>query len=617
VNGNEGQGYEAFSPDLSEAVVFQVLPALSPDTPTRNGESYADLYLRDADGIMQPLITEAPPNRAPGRAGEAKGAEAGEEFHVVFGGGNAGTVSSPAFSHLVFTANDALTGATADAPGSVDGGPGARNLYEWFGGRLRLVNVQPGNSASVPGAVLGSGTLLDQHEAESPDVNHAISDDGSHVFWSEEATGQVYVRVDGDETKRIEDPGKFLTASSDGSEVLLSDGCLYDLASGSCEADLSQGHGGETFRGILGAAEDLSHVYFVDQEALTPPGDENANGEHATTGAFNLYVWGRSTTTFIGALHETDNELVVTKFGDWKPSSTDRLAQVTPDGTYLAFMSTARLTGYDNTRRNGAECQSLDGAICAEVFEYDALSGKLGCASCNPTGLRPLGHSNLSLIDGALGGGLPPLPQPRNLSPDGDGRLFFESEDQLSPRDINGRTTDVYEWEPDGVGSCGRASGCIFLISSGQSDSDSAFVDSSDSGDDAFFVTRSQLLRQDTNAQLDLYDARVGGGIAETTTAPCDGDGCKGAPVAGSGSVASGSAAFTGPGNPPVPASKPPSKPKPRSLTRAQQLAKALKACAQKPRAKRAACRAVARKRYGPIAKKKSSGSKSNEKRGR
>lgn len=39
-----------------------------------------------------------------------------------------------------------------------------------------------------------------------------------------------------------------MAASSDGSKVLLNDGCLYDLTSGSCEADLTQGHGAETFR---------------------------------------------------------------------------------------------------------------------------------------------------------------------------------------------------------------------------------------------------------------------------------------------------------------------------------------------------------------------------------
>jgi hypothetical protein len=46
---------------------------------------------------------------------------------------------------------------------------------------------------------------------------------------------------------------------------------------------------------------------------------------------------------------------------------------------------------------------------------------------------------------------------------------------------------------------------------------------------------------------------------------------------------------------------------KAKALTRAQKLAKALKACKKKPKAKRAACEKAARKSYGPIKKKPSS----------
>jgi hypothetical protein len=47
---------------------------------------------------------------------------------------------------------------------------------------------------------------------------------------------------------------------------------------------------------------------------------------------------------------------------------------------------------------------------------------------------------------------------------------------------------------------------------------------------------------------------------------------------------------------------------KKKALTRAQKLAAALKACNKKAKGKRAACRASARKKYGPIARKKSKG---------
>jgi hypothetical protein len=48
-----------------------------------------------------------------------------------------------------------------------------------------------------------------------------------------------------------------------------------------------------------------------------------------------------------------------------------------------------------------------------------------------------------------------------------------------------------------------------------------------------------------------------------------------------------------------APLTEPKPKAKPKELTRAQKLAKALKACRGKPRKKRAACESLARKRYG------------------
>jgi hypothetical protein len=67
------------------------------------------------------------------------------------------------------------------------------------------------------------------------------------------------------------------------------------------------------------------------------------------------------------------------------------------------------------------------------------------------------------------------------------------------------------------------------------------------------------------------------------------------------------SATFNGAGNlAPTPAAT--VKPRAKPLTRAQKLAKTLKACGEKPKRKRAACRQQARKRYGPIHKAKKTG---------
>ncbi|HET7485811.1 MAG TPA: hypothetical protein VFJ64_10625 [Solirubrobacterales bacterium] len=529
--------FKAFSADLAKGVLAQGEPALSEDAPLGpGGVPFANLYLWE-EGVLMPLVTTEPPNRTPGAH---NGAAA---FIPVFAGANSD------FTHVIFAANDALTGevegiappAPAVAPSRCEL-PGEKcNLYEWAEGELRLVNVLPGNGAAVAG-VIGAGRQLTEHKAtEAPDLDNAISADGSRIFWSDEA-GQAYVRIDGEETREVKDPGAFLTASVDGSRVLLNDGCLYSLAAEACEAQIG---GPSTFQGILGAADDLSHVYFTDKAALTG-GEENANGEVAVAGAFNLYAWSEAGgTKFIGRLLSRDNSFGLnSRYGDWRATPQNRTAQASPDGRYLAFMSRAKLTGQNNEVA-GEGCRGSESAVCLETFEYAAGSEELTCVSCNPTGLAPLGQANLSLFRNAS----TPFPQPHNLTDSGEGRIFFESQDTLSPKDTNGHIQDVYEWEPDGVGSCEKPGGCVFLISSGHSPNDSMFVDATPSGDDAFFVTREKLAPQDKDEMLDLYDARVGGGIEAVEEVPCEGEACKGPGTEAPSQPGAGSAEFVGPGN--------------------------------------------------------------------
>ena len=59
------------------------------------------------------------------------------------------------------------------------------------------------------------------------------------------------------------------------------------------------------------------------------------------------------------------------------------------------------------------------------------------------------------------------------------------------------------------------------------------FIDASVSGDDVFIETASQLVGQDADSKLDIYDARVGGGFPFTPAVPsCAGDACKAPPAA-------------------------------------------------------------------------------------
>jgi hypothetical protein len=528
------QAFRAFSPGLSVAVLEQTQPALSADAP----EGYADLYLREEGKGLSALNTTTPPNREAG--GDAR-------FKLTYAGANAGTEAAPAFSHVVFQANDALTPAEAGiAPKAPSLTASETDLYEWSGGRLHLVNVLPGNATAAPNATIGSGQLLEVGQNETYDFDHAISADGSRVFWSEQPSGQVYVREGGATTTKVPDPGKFITATPSGSKVLLSDGKLYDLEAKSL-TDLTAGKGG--FQGMAGASEDLSRVYFVDTKVLAE--GENEYGAAAEEGAFNLYLWEAGSVGFIATLATKDNRQGDTgQLGVWRASPGARLAQASADGRFLAFQAGgARLTGYDNTVREAESCigsgKGTGGPVCPEVFEYDAATGSLRCPSCNPTGVRPLGGSTLTLINSTD----EPFPQPGNLPPEGEGRLFFESLDQLTPADRNGRVADVYEWEPQGVGSCAQQKGCLSLISSGQGAKDSQFINASATGNDVFFTTRDRLVPEDDNEFTDLYDARAGGGFNPLQSPPCEGEACRGASSVAPGEPSAASALFAGPPN--------------------------------------------------------------------
>ncbi len=215
--------FQALSSDLSRGVILQHNTPLSPDAPVdAGGTAYSDLYLQEQEGAaaprLRPLVVAPPPHRI-------ATFEASNSFDILFGAANAGTPTSPALTHLVFAANDALTQAEpgiAPAAPNVPGqrcadrgvGDGPCDLYEWRAGQLHLVNVLPGNAAAASSAVLGSGRSLAGAPSngiaayQAQDVSHAVSADGSRIFWSD-GTGQLFVRIDGKETKEIHDRGRF------------------------------------------------------------------------------------------------------------------------------------------------------------------------------------------------------------------------------------------------------------------------------------------------------------------------------------------------------------------------------------------------------------------------
>jgi hypothetical protein len=210
-----------------------------------------------------------------------------------------------------------------------------------------------------------------------------------------------------------------------------------------------------------------------------------------------------------------------------------RSARVSADGDTLLFTSRGRVSGYDN-HGAGSECGEGGTEACSEIYLYDATAHSLSCVSCNPAGAPATRDALLYHLEND--GFIAPEPMypanlPRNLSADG-ARVVFETEEALLPSDTNGQM-DVYEWERAGSGSClptANSQGCLYLLSTGVSEESSYFAEASASADDVFLFTRQPLVAQDEDELVDVYDARVGGGIAAQNTVAsageCSGESC-------------------------------------------------------------------------------------------
>jgi hypothetical protein len=591
----------AFSTDLSKSIFLEKgkdQPLLVPGEPANNW----NLFLRDNVTGSYQLVDLTPP-----------GVASAPEMSV-------GSFS-PDLSHVVFSENAQLT------PDSPPAGSGT-HLYEWSAGALRLVSVLPDGTA-VPSSftAVTIGTTADAVGASVTVLdNHAVSDDGSRVFFEVYGSGsrRLYLRQNARTTVQLDaahgsgpgGEGQFKVASSDGSLAFFTDDAAqgltsdtvpgsgtnlyrYDANSGTL-TDVTAVAGAEV-QGVLGASQDGSSVYYVANGVLAPgasPGDCQSAFSQAGLNC-NLYLFHNGVTTFIAAVDGEDGS-------DWygNPYTLNGTSVVSSDGRFLAFDSLDNLTGYDTLAASGVRCDpSGEGprSHCSEVYLYDAAAGKLSCPSCNPSGGAPDGSSLLGAPSGvgAGGDGMRNY-MPRYLSD--SGRVFFNSRDALVPQDINGQW-DVYEYEPSGMESCQQAQGCVSLISSGTSPYVSIFRDASVSGGDVFLTTSDRLVAQDGDQSRDLYDARVDGGIASQNEGPaaaCAGEACKAPALGQSGEQAPGSSGFAGPGNP---APAPTAAVRARSLTRAQKLARALRVCKSKPKRKRASCIAQAKRRYGASAK--------------
>jgi hypothetical protein len=632
-------GYD-FSEDLSTMAIKIQHDPLVPGMPSGT-EGLYNLFLHHPDGAYSLVNTLAPTKFPPGGC---EGCFEDEDL-IAFAG------ASSDFSHVLFETNDILegTGASANV-----------NLYESSGGSVRLVGVLPDGTVAAEGAVPGAGGSFAGGTFYTSTVgggnswlrvNHAISADGSRVVFQAAADGgepdsaqggfqEVYDRIEGSRTVEVSAPtlgaepsncetrggfcepesAQFWAASADGSIVYFAskasltkesftgpevspaerktkeearkkleeetgepgessvnpgnDLYSYDVNSGTLKditVDTTDPNGAEV-QGVVDASRDGSYVYFVAKGELVK--GKGVYGQH------NLYVAHVNPEShavevkFIATLEPGDSR-------DWTSTPIKLEAYVSPDGTHLAFMSVGKLTGYENTDQSTGEPYS-------EVYEYSTGSGALTCASCDPSGQRPTGNSFLGATFRFLAS--TPFHQSRVMSDDGS-RVFFSSPDELTQGAI-GPHVKIYEHEQNGTGSCVQEGGCVFLIAGGESSVDDIFLDASSDGSNVFFSTLSQLALTDTDNLLDVYDARVGGGFSEPVApAQCAKAECQvpgGSPA--SPPLASGFSGVSG--NLVPPAARP-------VISKAQKLAKAIRACPKRPKKRRAKCIALAKKRYG------------------
>jgi hypothetical protein len=496
-----GAPYRLFSTDLSRSVLLNGkgcrgeatgCPVPNPTLPGTDAPAgFQDYYLRtSSSGGFEALL-------GPSETG-LSGLSA-SQFEVGLAG------ASEDLTHVVLSSCAKLTAS------ATSGCPGQTNLYEFStgGGALKQVNASPGATLAAQGA-------------------NAVSADGTRVYLYE--GGNLFVR-DGATLKQADagagGGGTFEFASSDGSLAYFTKaGDLYRYNPTTNTA--TKLTSSSDVQGVLGAASNGANLYYLRSTGLYRCAAANTAAASGCDGGVK-----------IANAADASN---------YPPASGT--ARIAADGTKLLFVSTTPLEDhnantYDNTDLGSGEADS-------EVYLYDATTG-ITCVSCNPSNGRPIGPSS---IPGAIKNGSGPTSYKPRVLADGGKRVFFDSGDAIVPTDTNTQgaggagVPDAYQWEVQGEGSCTREGGCTALLSSGRDPTPSLFADASADGTDAYFLTGSSLVGKDPGA-IDLYDARIGGGLGEPGEGiPCEGDSCQALPPEPTEPTLT--TLLSGPGNPPV-----------------------------------------------------------------
>lgn len=401
--------------------------------------------------------------------------------------------------HIVFNTESIKTGGVSEPavqlePAAAPDGTGS--VYDrTLDGITHVVSLKPGNGS------FGVG---------EPASFRGASFDGVGIAF--EVGSTLYLRYGNEETFTIGSGVKLAGFAEGGSRVFYTQGGnlkAFDVEGGVIDFTAS---GDVT---PVTVAADGTAAFFVSETAIAGSGP-NPEGDSPQAGEQNLYRSLEGQIDFVATVTGEDVEKAGSEegLGLWVqslllPGAVP--ARSTPDGSTFLFKSRAALTGYDS-----------DGH--AEIYRYS--EGSLQCLSCNPTGALATADATLQTQvreDGSPHSSFHAWPE--NLRADGR-RAFFETSEALVATDSDG-LRDVYEWEDQGVGSCKRPEGCVYLVSSPQSRRGEYLWAVSRSGDDVFFLSTDLLVGSDADETPSIYDARVGGGFPEKVNTECEGEGCR------------------------------------------------------------------------------------------
>jgi sugar lactone lactonase YvrE len=470
--------FKLFTPDLLHSVMEP-----SDNTPLSSEATERTPYLWDdgAPPVFTPLLTSA--NVPPGTEINP-GPSEGNRVRIA--------AVSPDLSVIAIQSKPPLVVGAAE-----------EGIYAWSDGELEAISELPASEGGgVVKGIAGTG---------EGSARHAISEDGSRVFWSSyngegnfaglyllDRTAGESTRLDVKETGGS-GPGEvrpaFSGASADGSVVYFTDSQQLTADASPDGRDLYRCEVGDVGGGALGCtdltdvsaplaglgenaevidqlpaiSDDGARLFFVARGVLDE--EPNEAGEVAEAGEPNLYYWEEGgSPRLVGVLSKEDRLVWGQKLAGGQTINTGVTisAAISPNGRYFTFTSENSLTGYENT--------NAEGKPTTEAFLYDteAEEGeRLACVSCNPSGAIAIGEQltdkarNFPPDPGGLWAGrwvAATLPQATHIEFSGpslyrpravldNGRVFFNSVDPLVAADSNGEW-DVYEYEPVGVGSC-------------------------------------------------------------------------------------------------------------------------------------------------------------------